>query len=335
MAATLRRTHPLVDAMKEQGIAVDENPNAVNDVLDKLAQKALKSAEDKSRIEAIKAFTQPPAAPDPFDSFTKVAPILGLADSREDRRLRQEKEERERAEAIERREREEAREEEKRDAQRRREEAQNGLETMKFVMQLTQAQADTQMKMMAALSDNTQKMIEKMDANFRETIKQLKEDKPQKSDLQLLMEQKMRDQLMNPQQPPNPLEEIAEHKKLLTELGVIGGNTSSGPDWQMEYNLRRDQMTIDDAYRREQLAIEKIKAEASANQIGGGLSSLASILAAKFGVPQPQQENQEEVAYGIYVCGVEGCDGQKADALGAESFECPKCHTVQKVAGKK
>ena len=325
MSATLKRTHPLVDAMKEQGIAVDENPNSVNDVLDKLAQKALKTAEDKSRIDAIKALTQPAPAPDPFESFTKVAPILGLADTREERRIRQEKEERERLEAIERREREEAREEEKREAQRRREEQQNGLETMRFMMQLTQSQADTQMKMMAALSDNTQKMIEKMDANFRETIRQLKADKPAESEFERALKLKALKQLTDPEPAPDPIQSYLENAENMARLASIfgGGGNSNSRQWDIE----EKRLELEANHRKDQLEIEKMKAKANADQIGGGLNALASALMGKMGGQQPQGPKADDVQSALYKCGNEGCDGQVIDVPGLDEFTCPKCQT--------
>ncbi len=325
MSATLKRTHPLVDAMKEQGIAVDENPNSVNDVLDKLAQKALKTAEDKSRIEAIKALTQPAPAPDPFESFGKVAPILGLADTREERRIRQEKEERERLEAIERREREERREEERREQARIAAEAQQQQAKAAAEAQQQMGFAQLLVTMMEKSNDKMAAMIERSERNTLEVLKALKSNEPRESEFERALKLKALEQLTNPEPAPDPILSYLENAEKMAKLASVfgGGGNSNSRQWDIEE--KRIQLEAD--HRKDQLEIEKMKAKANADQIGGGLNALASALMGKMAGQQPQGPKADDVQSALYKCGNEGCDGQVIDVPGLDEFTCPKCQT--------
>lgn len=332
MSATLKRTHPLVDAMKEQGIAVDENPNSVNDVLDKLAQKALKTAEDKSRIDAIKALTQPAPAPDPFESFTKVAPILGLADTREERRIRQEKEERERLEAIERREREERREEERREQARIAAEAQQQQAKAAAEAQQQMGFAQLLVTMMEKSNDKMAAMIERSERNTLEVLKAIKSNEPRESEFERALKLRALEQLTNPEPAPDPILSYLENAEKMAKLASVfgGGGNSSTRQWDIE----EKRLDLEAAHRKEQLEIDKLKAKANADQIGGGLNALASALMGKMGGQQPQGPKVDDVPRAIYRCGEPGCDGSKIDEVGLNLFTCPKCDVTQPVVQK-
>ena len=55
----------------------------------------------------------------------------------------------------------------------------------------------------------------------------------------------------------------------------------------------------------------------------------------KLNDPKPlfriQNARRKKKQLALYRCGIDGCDGMGVGVAGHKSFDCPICHTVQKV----
>ena len=315
-----RRVNPLMAFNRMNGVE-QEDTRSIRETMKETLQELSDTASIKVGADVLRSITEGPPPPNPLDDFLKLGQVTGLIESSEDKqakrqeaKLARERQERLDALAVA------AAEENKM------------LAMMKAIVDVSNTRADAAEKIAQAERERTEKLLERINSQHQESLKALKEElKPKKTVLEELLEKRMLEPILNPPKAIDPVEEaLASAKRLSTLREAFGGGGNGNAD---EWRIKEKELELNDSFRREQLLKESEAKIAGTKQITAAIENLTSMVGLIFSGKSPQPPKSEDVAYGIYVCGVEGCGGQKADALGAESFECPKCHTVQKVAG--
>lgn len=315
--AVTNRQHPLAIAFQSKGLSQPQgmDPTDVNIAMKEAVGKVSQMAEAKLGAEVLRAALAPPAPADPLDQVAKLTNLVGLRNAEEER------EEKRLA-----RERQERLEQERLEEQRRLASQNQSLEMMKFMMQMSQTQAETTQKLILQMSQDNQKLIERMESNTREMFNRIKEDKPKESELERILKEKAIHTVLNPPQTQDPIEELAYQKERLTQLGLVGQPTNT-PDWQLEYQLKREELEMRREDRQAQLEVERLRAENQGKQIQSGFEAIMGILAQRKGEQAGERSQRppaaSEIPMAEYVC--DKCDHHWLDAYGIRNVICPRC----------
>lgn len=319
--AGANRQHPLALAFAAKGLSQPQgmDPSDVNIAMKEAVGRVSQMAEAKLGAEVLRSALAPAPPVDPLDQVTKLANLAGLKNAEEDReekRLTRERQERLDQERLE---------------EQRRQSSQNqNIEMLKFMMQMSQSQSETTQKLILQMSQDNQKLIERMEQNSREMFNRMKEDKPKESELDQIMKRKMVESILNPPQPTDPIEELAQQKERLTQLGIVG-QPSSTPDWQLEYQLKREELEMRREDRQAQLEIERMRAENQGKQIQSGFEAIMGILSQrKAEQSRPTQApNTADIPMAECIC--DNCEHHWLVPYGVRSVICPNCKEQKEV----